>query len=165
MRGFKLNGNGDIVIGLKSGNTISPSGNQIQMVEGNELIAQKILIALGTNKGEWFWNEELGIDFDMVIGKGIAEEMIQSQIEQGIRQVDESMFLSDFTVDFDNKHRTATVNFTVENNGGKIAKFEKVYGAETNTSLEDRLEAANAKIAIYENATAKLERRLNYSMP
>ena len=164
MIGFKLE-NGDIVIGKKSGNTISPRGNQIQLVKDNELLAQKFLIVLGTNIGEWFWNENLGINYDFIIGKGITEDMIRSQIEVGIHQVDPNMFLSDFKVNFNKAKRTANITFIVEDSGGKIAKIEKIYGAETSADLESRLEAANAKITVYETATARLAQRLAQSRP
>lgn len=127
MQGFKIK-NGDIVIGRKSENTISPNGNQIQLIEGNELIAQKLLIALSTNIGECFWNESLGINYGFIIGKGITEDMLRSQIEVGIHQVDKNMFLSQFHAEFDKVKRTVKVSFTVENDNGKIAKIEKVYG-------------------------------------
>lgn len=43
--------------------------HQIEMVEGAELTCQKIKTVLGTNKGEWFFDEEEGINFDNIIGK------------------------------------------------------------------------------------------------
>lgn len=43
--------------------------HQIEMVEGAELTAQKIKTVLGTNKGEWFFDEEEGINFDNILGK------------------------------------------------------------------------------------------------
>lgn len=163
MRGFKLL-DGDIVIGKKDSNKVSPNGNQIQMVEGNELIAQKFLIALGTNKGEWFWNEELGINYDFIIGKGITEDMIKSQIEIGIHQVDPNMYLSDFSVEFNKTQRTANVYFVVEDDGGKIAKVEKIYGSETSVDIATRLEA-QTKVTVYENAIDRLAQRLSQSNP
>lgn len=161
IRGFKIDENGDIVISKQGGNVLTPNGKQIQMVEGNELIAQKILIALGTNKGEWFWNSELGINYDFIIGKGVTEDMIRSQIEIGIRQVDSNMFLSEFNVDIDKAKRTARITFVVENSGGKIAKIEKVYGGET-TDIENRM-TTYSKITAYENALERIATRLTQS--
>lgn len=163
MRGFKLL-DGDIVISKKNENIVSPSGKQIQMVADNELIAQKFLIVLGTNKGEWFWNDELGINYDFIIGKGITEDMIKSQIEIGIHQVDPNMFLSDFKVDFNKAQRTANVYFVVEDDGGKIAKVEKIYGNETSVDISTRLEA-QTKVTVYENAIDRLAQRLKQSNP
>ena len=161
MRGFKVDENGDVVISKQGNNTVSPSGKQIQLIEGNELIAQKILIALSTSKGEWFWNKELGINYNFIVGKGITEDMIRSQIAVGVHQVDPNMFISEFNVDIDKRARTATIEFTVENNGGKVAKIEKVYGAET-TDIEGRL-ATYTKITAYENALERLATRLTKS--
>lgn len=162
MRGFALN-NGDIVIGKTGKNIVSPNGNQIILVEGNELIAQKFVIVLGTCIGEWFWNESLGIDYDFIIGKGITEDMIQTQISAGIHQVDPNMFLSAFEVDINKAQRSAKITFTVEDNGGKIAKIEKSYGKETSADFENRLAAANATITVYETAIARIASRLKQS--
>ena len=156
IRGFLLK-DGDIVLAKDGGNTISPNGKRIQLIEGNELIAQKFLVVLGTNIGEWFWNENLGVNYDYLIGKGITEDMIRSQIEVGIHQIDENMYLSDFKVDFDKKNRTADISFTVEDDGGKIVKIEKIYGKE---SGEGSLAKAQTRIVAYENALRKLEKRL-----
>lgn len=43
--------------------------HQIEMVEGAELTCQKIKTVLGTNKGEWFFDEEEGINFKNILGK------------------------------------------------------------------------------------------------
>lgn len=160
MKDFLIDENGDIVITKQGGNTVSQRGRQIQIVEGNKLIAQKILIALGTLKGEWFWNDETGIDFDYIIGKNITEDMIKSQIQVGINQVDESFYLSEFKVEFDKVQRTASINFTVASNGENIVKIEKVHGVEQGVDLETKLSAANTKITVYETSLKKLADRL-----
>lgn len=59
IKGFKLTNNGDI----------SVSNNQIDMVEGNELLRQKVRQVLGTNKGEWFADVDEGINFRNILGK------------------------------------------------------------------------------------------------
>lgn len=59
MRSFLLDNNGDVVI----------KGSDILMVEGSELLAQKVRTVLGTNKGEWFANEDEGIDNRVILGK------------------------------------------------------------------------------------------------
>ena len=56
MKGFLLDSNGDVVI----------SNRQIQMIEGNALMCQKVKLVLGTNKGEWPLNEDEGISFQNI---------------------------------------------------------------------------------------------------
>ena len=58
MKGFMLK-NGDLSI----------SNGEIDIVEGAELTAQTIGSVLSTNKGEWLFNAEEGIDFDVILGK------------------------------------------------------------------------------------------------
>lgn len=59
MRGFLLDESGDVVV----------KGNDIAMLQGNELLAQKVRLVLGTNKGEWFANTDEGIDNKVLLGK------------------------------------------------------------------------------------------------
>lgn len=58
MTGFKLN-DGDLVI----------TNNEIELVEGDELTVQTIQQVLSTNKGEWIFDTEEGINFDNILGK------------------------------------------------------------------------------------------------
>ena len=53
---------------LKDGD-LSITNNEIDMVDGNELTVQTITQVLSTNKGEWLFDEDEGIDFDVVLGK------------------------------------------------------------------------------------------------
>ncbi len=46
-----------------------PVDCQIEMVEGNELLAQTVKTVLGTNKGEWALNTDEGITFANILGK------------------------------------------------------------------------------------------------
>lgn len=70
MKGFKLNSKGDVEI----------TNNQIAMVEGNELLRQNVQSVLGTNKGEWIFNPDEGIDFRNILGKVAPEP--QSEANQ-----------------------------------------------------------------------------------
>lgn len=64
MKGFKLTSTGDVEI----------KNNQIQMIEGNELLRQTVECVLGTNKGEWFLNPDEGINFQNILGKRTPEQ-------------------------------------------------------------------------------------------
>lgn len=58
MKGFMLT-DGDLSI----------TNGEIDIVTGSELTAQTINSVLSTNKGEWLFNKEEGIDFDVILGK------------------------------------------------------------------------------------------------
>ena len=48
---------------------LSITNNEIDIIEGGALKAQTIQQVLSTNKGEWFFNANEGIDFDNILGK------------------------------------------------------------------------------------------------
>lgn len=73
MIGLKLK-DGDLVI----------SNNEIEQVEGDELTVQTIQQVLSTNKGEWLFDAEEGINFDNILGKqrtktGTAKDALYRQ--------------------------------------------------------------------------------------
>lgn len=115
-KGFKLDEKGDIVI----------ENGKIAMISDNDLTAQTVRTVLGTKKGEWIFNKDEGIEFAYLVGKGITEDMIRTQIERGVRQVDENMHLSSFEADIDTSKRIVTVRFTAAG-GVKSIQAEKIY--------------------------------------
>lgn len=117
MKGFKLDSNGDIQI----------TNGVIDMVYDEELTAQRVKTVLGTNKGEWFMDGDEGIDFGYMLGKGITEDMMRSQIASGIRQVDSSFTLDTFNLEVDEQNRKATIKFTAKNDSGTEIASEKSY--------------------------------------
>lgn len=84
--------------------------NEIQMVEGNELLRQTVQSIIETNKGEWFEDWDEGIEFSNILGKGVTEEMVIAEIEDGLQQVDENLNISNFEMSV--KGRVLTVKFT-----------------------------------------------------
>lgn len=103
MKSFAMNESGDLII----------ENNEIQMVENEELIRQTVREIINTNKGEWFFDWEMGIDFSNILGKGVTEEMVQAEIEEGLQQVDEVLHISDFTMSVEG--RKLKVTFTAKN--------------------------------------------------
>ena len=151
MRGFLLSDTGDIVI--KNGN--------ISLVEGDELTAQKVRTVMGTNKGEWFMNKEEGIDFNFMLGKGITDEMRLAQCKDGLGQVDEGLYITEFDVNKDNKTRKATVNFKAQNDNDTVIVYSEVLGEETNIEAASRLAQANVSLNAYRAATERLAMRVD----
>lgn len=103
MKSFALDNTGDLLI----------ENNEVQMIEGEELLRQTVQSILATNKGEWFLDWEQGIEFSNILGKGITEEMIRTEIEDGIKQVDDSYNISSFSMSLTD--RTLKVKFTAVN--------------------------------------------------
>lgn len=91
---------------------------EIRMIDGNELVRQTVQIVLSTNKGEWFFNEELGIKFPNILGKNLDENIIRNEIQQGLLQVDSSFIMTSFEMSFDMLKRNLKISFTAQNDSG-----------------------------------------------
>ena len=76
------------------------SNGEVLVVNENDLKVQTIQSVLSTNKGEWMFDEDEGIYFYDILGKSkIDEDVIKSEIEQGIEQVDDSLRIESFSCD------------------------------------------------------------------
>lgn len=107
MKSLALDERGDLLI----------QNNVFQMVDGKELIRQKVQEIINTNKGEWFFDWEQGIDFSNILGKGVTEEEVRAEIEDGLKQVDDAFIVTDFSMKI--AGRALTVKFTAENETDK----------------------------------------------
>lgn len=108
MKTFKLDQNGDVVIRNK----------QIVYVEGVELIAQTVRQVLQTNLGEWFGDENEGLDRYVILVKNPNYDLIQDAINTAVQQVADSLGVSletdDFT--FERVGRKLVITFTLTQN-------------------------------------------------
>ena len=95
---------------------------EIEMVEGDELLAQTVQKVTGTNKGEWFLNVNEGIHFSNILIKKPIEELIRNEIQSGLTQVDRSYVITDFLFDFNKNDRVLKVRYTAKNSQGKTIK-------------------------------------------
>ena len=116
MKSFALDSNGDLII----------ENNEIRMVENEELKRQTIETTIGTNKGEWFFNWEQGINFSNILGKGITDEMVQAEIESGLHQVDETLHISEFSRTVEGRHSKTVFSAVDEDNDTEI-EVKKVW--------------------------------------
>ena len=116
MKNFKLDQDGDVVI----------KNNQIELVEGIELIAQTVRQVLGTNLGEWFGDEKEGIDFYVILTKNPNFDLIQDTINTAVQLVAESqnVELETDNFKFDVQGRNITITFTLSVNNGESTEVE-----------------------------------------
>ena len=110
MQGFKLDNNGDIAI----------ENGEIAFVSDNELTAQTLQTVLGTNKGEWFMNENEGVDFGFLLGKGITDDMRLGQVTDAAYQVDERLQVVGFSCEEESSTRKSTIHFSVKDDEENI---------------------------------------------
>ena len=88
MKGFKIVG-GDVSI----------SDGDINLVEATELEIQTMKTVLQTNKGEDVFDDTEGINLRQILGKGVTEDMVKTQIRSGVNQVN-----SDYTIEKAKRH-------------------------------------------------------------
>lgn len=106
MVGFKLDEKGDVVI----------ENNAITTVSDKELVSQTVRQVLKTNIGEWWLNENEGIDFKSIFCKNPNYEQIEDNIKNGLLQIDETFEL--LTFECSTKNRKLIINFTARNENG-----------------------------------------------
>ena len=117
MKGFALDSNGDVLI----------ENNEITMVYAENLVRQTIETVLGTNKGEWSLNIDVGINFSNILGKHQTEDIIKNEIYQGLLQVDDTFVINDFSCEFDRISRKLQISFSATNRAGETTELTVDY--------------------------------------
>lgn len=107
--------NGDVVM-----------GKTIEIVSDTELLRQKVERVIGTNQGEWSYDEEEGINFRVVLCKNPDENEIRATIEQALTKIDETFTITEFELEM--KGRAATITFRAVNGDGEEVGGEYTYG-------------------------------------
>lgn len=117
------------MIGLKLiDGDLAITNNKIELVEGNDLTTQTIQSVLSTNKGEWFFDAEEGVEFDNLLGEQHADDLVRAEIEQGIAQVDSAMAITTFARKYNSETRTSTVTFSARTGDGETVEVSTKWG-------------------------------------
>lgn len=100
MKDLLVNSNGDLAL----------SSGDLQYVTDGNLLRQKAQLILSTNKGEWEFNTDEGIDFFAILTKNPDYDQILDTVLDGLHQVNEDIQISSY--DFSLVDRHLTMNFT-----------------------------------------------------
>lgn len=101
MKTFKFE-NGDLVV--------DQSGN-VEMVEGEDEIAQSVKMILLAKKGEWFLNDSFGLDYDEITKKGQSKKEIEFALREAIFQEERIQGIEFTEIKIDKAKRSIIVNF------------------------------------------------------
>lgn len=112
MKDLYLDSTGDVII----------SGNDLQYITSANLMAQKLRMILGTNKGEWKLNTDEGINFRTILTKNPDYDQILDTVLDGLHQVDEGLQITDYSFNLD-KNRHLTMTFTAILSSGEAIDF------------------------------------------
>jgi hypothetical protein len=107
MKDLRVNASGDLIL----------SGNDLQLVSGKELTAQKCRLVLSTNKGEWLLDPEEGINFKAILVKNPNKDAIIDAVRDGLRQIDETFEITEYTFEVIKRHLILT--FKAKNDSGE----------------------------------------------
>ncbi|MFF0831031.1 DUF2634 domain-containing protein [Brevibacillus sp. NPDC003359] len=96
---------------LVNGDLVIDDNGELVLIDGDEEVAQCVACVLGTNKGEWFLNPDLGIKFRAFLGKKLSEEEMREEIRQGLFQEPRIKTVESIEFITDQKARTIEVRF------------------------------------------------------
>lgn len=102
-RTFKINGDGDLAFDL--------NGN-IDFVAGTDEITQALERAFTTNAGEWFLNDNHGLEYPQIQEKnGLTDEYVQMAVIRCALQEARVREVMDIQLQRDTARRTLDINF------------------------------------------------------
>lgn len=99
---------------------------ELLLVEGTEEVAQCCAITLGTRAGEWFLNPEMGIDFDLFLGKDFHEELARDELIRALLTDDRIESVEDVTFEINRQERTMNVSFVAIGIDGETVQAKGV---------------------------------------
>lgn len=105
---------------LVDGDIVIDENGELVMIEGPKEVAQCAEDALGTNKGEWFLNQDKGIKFSAFLGKNQSEEEMREEIRQGLFQEPRIKTVESIEFASDLKKRTIEILFQVTADTGEL---------------------------------------------
>lgn len=122
---------GDILknFSLNSKHDVDITNGVVQLADGAELKRQTVECTLNTKKGEWFLNDDLGIDFDVIFVRqqDINEDLIRDTIMDGLSQVDNTFTINNFKTNFNKSTRKLKVDFDAINDDGENIALSDVW--------------------------------------
>lgn len=98
----------------------------IAMVSDQELLRQKVERVLGTNKGEWEFDEDEGIEFAAVLRKNPNKDEIKATIEEALARIDSTFVVTVFELTVEG--RKAVITFEAVNGDGATVGGNYSYG-------------------------------------
>ncbi|AKG05517.1 hypothetical protein AAV35_012645 [Salimicrobium jeotgali] len=109
---------------IESGDLVMKDGD-ITLIEGTQEIAQSLYIALATFKGEWYQDEELGVERSKLLGK-VTEPQVRSAVIESIGRETRVATIESLSIDTDPKDRKVYVSFKVRTIEGEVLEERRL---------------------------------------
>ncbi|HEY2493246.1 MAG TPA: DUF2634 domain-containing protein [Paenibacillus sp.] len=117
MQSLKLDQTGDIIFN---------HAGDLETLEDTMEVAQCCQIGIGTNKGEWFLNPDMGIPFSKFLGKQINEEEMRDELTVGLLQEERIQSVDRIEFTINQNSRTLLVTFEATTIDGEQIQVEGV---------------------------------------
>lgn len=96
--------------------------NNIRMIEGDDELVQCVMIAMRTNKGEWFLNPDHGFNRSVVQTKRYDEAMVSDEVYEAVLQEDRIVTIDELKFDYDRQTRQLKVDFKFSKEDGEMVE-------------------------------------------
>ena len=110
-------------LAMKDGDLLFERGS-IKIYEGDEELAQAVSHCLSTAKGEWFLDEDYGLDRDAILGKGFNESEATDAIIEAVTQDERIERVPSIEFYFDKPTRTLRIEMTLQKTDGETIELE-----------------------------------------
>lgn len=115
----------DIKLDETTGDVVFVNGESTVTSIGSEDLAQRLSIRLGTFKGEWFMDDQLGIDyFGSVLGKGRSKSAIDALFQSEIMKETDVLQITKFDSVKDNDNYD--LSFTARTENGAVVSIPTI---------------------------------------
>ncbi|MFB7260361.1 MULTISPECIES: contractile injection system sheath initiator [Bacillati] len=110
---------------LVDGDLVFTDG-ELEMVEGDEELKQALEMILKIRLGEFFLEENVGLDRTHLLTKQFDEELAHYDIVEALMQEERIEEISEITFSLDKTKRLLTVSVTVKKIDGTTIELEEV---------------------------------------
>lgn len=84
-----------------------------KIISGEDEILQSLERILTTRKGEWFLNEEVGLDYSELEKKEADKELLRLSIIEAVLQEERIQEIKDFIIDLNRAKRALKLSFNL----------------------------------------------------
>lgn len=110
---------------LEQGDLVLSQG-QIAWIEGRQELAQSVQIRLGTRLGEYFFDPNMGLDSEGLLGKQVTEDTIREAILRCLAEEERIRSIDELEVVWDKTSRSATIQMVCTGLDGEEVRLEDV---------------------------------------
>ena len=107
------------------GDWIVSSGRRTRWVGDADAIAQAVRFRLSQKRGEWFLDEDLGVDWiGTILGRDVRLDVADRELRRVIAETPGVRSIETLRIEHDTSNRTATVYATLQTDAGALVTVQ-----------------------------------------